>query len=198
MNAQAILQKIEDDANQAAAQARAEAEQKAADMLADTNQKLQQMHDEVVQRANAECDELAKRMKRMAELDDRKQLLQAKRVVMDEAFAQAKDKLRQTTAKEARAFLLQQTAQAAQGGEQLIVGANNADWFDPSFVDELNAVLKAAGKPADITLSQEKREGMTGAVLKHSGTEVFCTFESLLESVRAELETDVASILFND
>lgn len=198
MNAQAILQKIEDDALQAAAQAKAEAEKKAAGMKEDSRAKVEAMRDETVRQAEAESQALAGRMRRMAELDMRKLLLQSKREVMDVAFEQAKAELCQMPAKEARAFLLRQTAAVAQGDEELIVGANNAGWFDESFLGDLNAALRQAGKAGDIKRSPCRREGVTGVILSRAGTEVFVTFEAMLGNVRADLETEIARILFNE
>ena len=198
MNAQAILQKIEDDARASAMQAKADAEKKAGELKAASRAKVEAMCEETVRQANAESVALAERMGRMAELDLRKQLLQKKRDVMDEAFAQAKAELCATPAQAARAFLLTQAAAAARGGETLIVGASNAAWFDDSFVTELNAALGAAGKPGQIAFGGERREGVTGAILSLEGTEVYATFESLLDSVRDEMETEIAQILFNE
>ncbi len=198
MNAQAILQKIEDDALKAAAQAKADAEKKAAGMKEDSRAKVEAMRDETVRHAEAESEALAGRMRRMAELDMRKLLLQSKREVMDAAFEQAKAELCRTPAKEARAFLLSQTAAAAQGDEELIVGANNAGWFDDSFLKDLNAALRQAGKAGDVKRSSMRREGVTGAILSRAGTEVFVTFEAMLGNVRADLETEIAQILFNE
>ncbi|MEG2253549.1 MAG: hypothetical protein RSC98_10940, partial [Clostridia bacterium] len=122
MNAQAILQKIEDDARASAMQAKADAEKKAEELTAASRAKVESMRAETVRQANAESVALAERMGRMAELDLRKQLLQKKRDVMNEAFAQAKAELCATAAKEARAFLLGQAVSAARGCETLIIG----------------------------------------------------------------------------
>ncbi|MEG2253550.1 MAG: V-type ATP synthase subunit E, partial [Clostridia bacterium] len=67
-----------------------------------------------------------------------------------------------------------------------------------SFVTELNAALVAAGKPGKITLDGARREGVTGAILGLGGTEVYMTFESLLDNVRGDMETEIAQILFNE
>ena len=198
MNAQAILQKIEDDAQQGALKLKDDAASKARQMKDAAQQAFARLRDETVEKANAECEALTQRMRRMAELEERKELLQAKRVVMDEAFEQAKQALCRTPAKDARAFLLAQTAQAANGDELLIVGKNNDGWFDESFLADLNAELSKLGKPANVRASAEKREGATGAILQSGGTEVFCTVESMLEGKRDEMETEIARILFDE
>ncbi len=198
MNAQAILQKIEDDALEAAKQTKADAEKRAGEIQSASRARVESMRDEMVKQANEESEALAGRMRRMAELDLRKHLLQKKRAVIDEAFAAAQAELCKTPAAEARAFLLRQAAAAAQGVEALIIGENNMDWFDDAFTADLNAALDKAGKPAKVILAGERRAGVTGVILSHGGTEVYCTFEAMLEGVRAGLETEIAQILFND
>ena len=198
MNAQAILQKIEDDARAAAQAARDEAKAKAAEINAESAMRLTRMHDAMVAEANRESEALAGRMRRMAELDNRKLLLSAKRQKIDEAFAAAREALTSYDAAKKRAFFLNQAASAAQGEETLIVGANAADWFDDAFLAALNQALIQAGKPGKVTLCAERRQGLTGVILSGGGTEVFCTFESMLENARASMETEVAQILFDE
>lgn len=197
MNAEAILQKIKDDAHRDAGQIKADAEKKAAEMKNASAQKTESMKNELVSKAKAESTELADRMRRMAELETRKQLLQEKRIVLDEAFDAAKSELCAQPAEKVRAFMLENIALAAQGNEGLMICSDNAQWFDDAFVADLNAALKNLGKPGDVTLLNDRRQGMTGAVLVHGGTEVYVAFESMLESARIDLETEIATILFN-
>ncbi|MEG0048235.1 MAG: V-type ATP synthase subunit E family protein [Clostridia bacterium] len=198
MNAQAILQKIEDDARVAAMQAKTDAEKKVGELKAASNEKAASTRTAFVKQAEQEGAALCERMRRMAELELRKQLLQKKREVMDEAFSLAEAELCHTPPQEARAFLLAQAVNAASGDEQLVVGESNAEWFDDGFVGELNSMLTKLGKPAHITLSKTQREGVTGVILSREGTEVFCTFEAMLGNLRAQMETEIAQILFND
>lgn len=198
MNVQAILQKIEDDAGKAAQQARTDAERKVTDMREASKKRLADMRDDAVKRAEAESEALAGRMSRMAELDTRKELLSAKRVVMDEAFERALDALRSAPKEKTRALMLGRIAEAARGDETLLVCADNREWFDASFMDELNAALKGAGKPAGVKQGDASPEGLTGAVLVRGGTEVYCTLEGMLAEARPSMETDIARELFDN
>lgn len=78
MNAQAILQKIEDDALEAAKQTKANAEKRAGEIQSASRARVESMRDEMVKQANEESEALAGRMRRMAELDLRKHLLAKK------------------------------------------------------------------------------------------------------------------------
>ena len=45
---------------------------------------------------------------------------------------------------------------------------------------------------------EEKRNGETGMILAKNGMEISCTFASLLDSRRLDMEADIAAILFPD
>lgn len=191
MNAQAILQKIEDDAQQTVRQMKADAQRKAEALTKASGDKMQTMHDQLVKQAQAEGEVLKDHMRRMAELDSRKQLLQRKQQVMDEAFAAAREELCGQPAAQTRAFMLDSLAKAAQGDETLLVGAKHDGWFDQSFLNDLNGRINGS-----VTLAEGRRKDVTGAVLVRGGTEVHVTYESMLNGARIDLETEIANILF--
>ena len=193
MNAEAILNKIGEDARETADQLKADATRKAEELKSASRLKIQALHDQMVKQADAESKAQADRMRRMAELETRKQLLEKKRQVMDEAFALARKELCGQSKEKTRAFMMQSLADAAQGDERLLVGADGDGWFDQGFLDELNQ--KLSGK---VTLAEGRAQNVTGAVLLRGGTEVYVTYESLLESARIRLETEIAQILFNE
>ena len=198
MNAQAILAKIEEDAKAGAAKTLDDAKVKADALKAASREKIEGMHAAMLSQAERDSAAMEQRMQRMAELDDRKELLAKKRTLMDEAFALAGEKLAAAPAKEKRAFFLKQVEQCAAGGETLIIGAEGAEWFDDGFAADANKALQQAGKEGGLTLSPEKRAGCAGFILAAKGAEVRCTFDALLEEARAGLEQQVAEVLFGE
>jgi len=196
MNAQAILSKIEEDANLTADRLLSDAQAKSAELKAASRDKIETMHQAMLAQAERDSKELEQRMQRMHELDERKALLGKKRELIDEAFALAGEQLAKAPAAEKRAFFLKQTVACAHGNETLIPGADAADWLDDAFVAEANAALAAAGKAGELALSGERRAGCTGVILATSGAEIRCTFDAYMEEARAELEQQVADILF--
>ena len=87
---------------------------------------------------------------------------------------------------------------AADGDETVILGSKNPGWFDDKFLADLNTLLQKQGKPGQLTLGEEKRNGETGMILAKNGMEISCTFASLLDSRRLDMEADIAAILFPD
>ena len=198
MNAQAILSKIEEDANLTADRLLSDAQVKAAELKAASRDKIEAMHKAMLAQAERDSKELEQRMIRMHELDERKALLGKKRELIDEAFTLAGDQLATSPAAQRRAFFLRQAIACANGNETLIPGADASDWFDDAFVAEINAALVAAGKPGGLVLGNERRAGCTGVILATRGSEIRCTFDANMEEARAELEHQVAGILFNE
>lgn len=196
MNAQAILEKIGADGRQAAAVLLKEAGERAEAIRAESEKKIARLREETVSKAQAEAEALELRMHRMAELDERKLLLSAKRQLMDQAFQAALAKLRQMEPEQMEAFFLPMVVSIAKGTESLLVGAQNDAWFTPAFVDKVNAALISALKPGRITVSAERRQGVTGVILLGEGMEINCTLEALLQARRLQLEAEVASILY--
>ena len=198
MNAQAILSKIEEDANLTADKLLSDAQVKSAELKTASREKIEAMHKAMLAQAERDSKELEQRMIRMHELDERKALLGKKRELIDEAFALAKDQLAKSPAAQRRAFFLKQAVACANGNETLIPGADASDWFDDAFVADANAALVAAGKPGELALGDKRRAGCTGVILATRGSEIRCTFDANMEEARAELEHQVGEILFRE
>ncbi len=196
MNAQAILEKIGEDSRQAAAVLLKEAGERAEAIRAASEEKIARLRAETISKARAEAEAQELRMHRMAELDERKLLLLAKRQLMDQAFQEALAKLRQMTPEQMEAFFLPMVISIAAGTESLLVGAQNDAWFAPAFVEKVNAALIADSKPGRITVSDQRRQDVTGVILLGDGMEINCTLEALLQARRLQLEPEVASILY--
>jgi vacuolar-type H+-ATPase subunit E/Vma4 len=198
MDAQAILTKIKQDAQDAALRIQAEAEEKAKALMLEAKAHREALEKTMLAQAEQECARMEERLRRMADLDDRKAMLQQKRDVIDDAFRLAKDKLNKAKPADRRAFYLRQAVKCAGGDERLIVGADGADWFDGAFLDDVNKALQSAGKPNKLNLADERRKGCAGVVLSHRGAEVLITFDSLLDEARPDLEQVAAQTLFTD
>ena len=196
MNAQAILDKILQDAKENASATLRDANDRAQGMKKASDERIAAARAQTEARAKQDAEAATARMQRMAELDERKLLLADKRRMMDQAFALALTKMKAMPAAQARAFLLTSLTELAEGDETLIVGAENDGWMDDKFLADANAALAAKGKPAKLTLAGDKRPGASGLLLAKHDTEINCTYEAFLNSQRLELEAQVAQTLF--
>lgn len=188
-----LIQKIESDARDAAAQLLAGARDKAKALVLASDQSIAALNEQTARRIAADSLDQERRMQRMGELEDRKALLQDKRAVMEEAFLESLQWLNKMPAQEARAFFLARMVSAAHGEEQ--VKAGTLGGVDQDLVDQANRQLSAQGKPGRLSLSKDRVPGF-GFALTRGGIEVVCTFERLVHDARMNLETEVASILF--
>ena len=196
MNAQAILEKIGADGRLAAAALLKEAGERADKIRSDSEAMIAQLREETIAKAHEEAAAQEQRMHRMAELDERKLLLLAKRQLMDQTFQFALEKMKKLPAEQLESFFLSLVVASANGSESLHIGGNNDDWYTPSFLDKVNAALASAGKVGLVTVSDMRRADVTGVILAGSGMEINCTLEALLNAQRLNLEADVASVLY--
>lgn len=197
MNAQAILDKIAQDAQESAERLGSEASAKAAALKAESRSKIEAQHAATLAQAQRDSNELEQRMLRMEELEERKALLAAKRALLQDAFSRAGALLAAMPTAEKRAFFIREAARFASGNEALAV-SENAPWFDNAFLSDVNNALAAQGKPAKLTLGGECSGTDEGLILRHSGAEIRCTLRVLLEEARAKLEQEAAEALFGD
>lgn len=196
MNAQGILNKIQQDARDGAAEILREARRKAEETRSVSDERIAAAREAAMERARQEALALDDRMQRMAKLDARKDLLAAKREVLDEAFARALDKLAAMPAAQAQAFGLSMLLDSAAGDEVLVRDAGSA-WCDDAFVKRANEALVAAGKQGGITLSADTCNLGGGFLLRRGGMEINCSYQAALEARRMDIEAEVAACLFD-
>ncbi len=195
MDVKSILDKIDADAREAAQKTLSDARASADELAAQSREQIQAQREAMEKRAQREGAETVERMRRMAELEDKKAALAVKRSVMDGAFREALGILESLPKTEARAFFLKELARAARGGEALLIGRVQPDWFDDAFLAEANALLLEKGVQQGVALSAEQIDGR-GFHLRSGGAVMDCTFEALLADGRMALESDVAKALF--
>ena len=126
MNANAIQEKILSDARTGASDIMRDANEKKLPACATRQKKrMAAAHSRLMMQASEDAEAARLRMERMEELEERKRLLSDKRALIDEAFAQALDKLEAMPPQQARAFLMTEAAAVADGDETVILGSKN-------------------------------------------------------------------------
>lgn len=197
MNAEAILKRIEDDAKKLSADILNDAKSKVNQMQYNSHLKVEKLKFKAEKMAEVESDEIRKQLQSMNDLEYKKYLLQQRRSLIDEAFIQAKDKIKSLPLNEISNKVVGIIVKQAEGGETLYVGANQADWLSDALFNDINNKLKAQNKLALIK-GDKQIENATGAVLVKEGVELNCTIESLLDYLRVDIERDVAERLFTN
>lgn len=191
-----ILDLIREDAKKNADKLIADAQERAMDILEKSRHNISLWKEETKAKAEADADLLADRMQRLSALEDRKLLLSARRQILDQAFSQVLSELHALPREQVSQEILVMILANAQGDETLEAGQLNDSFFTRDFVKLANDGLIAKGKPGNLTMGEQRVPGVCGVVLKSRNSQVYCTFESLLDSKREQLEGPVAQILF--
>ena len=85
---------------------------------------------------------------------------------------------------------------SVSGSEQLIFPAADRARYGVKVATKANEILKKAGKPAALTLSEETRAFQGGLLVCDGDVEVNCTFETLVRLARSEVVGEVTAVLF--
>ena len=83
------------------------------------------------------------------------------------------------------------------GDETLILNEDGNKIVSKEVVAEINAELKAKGLKGEIKISETIGSFRGGFILEKGGVEINNTFESLVDSLKDQLEFEVAKVLFN-
>ena len=85
--------------------------------------------------------------------------------------------------------------QIAKSGKKILVVATQKQAKE--VVAEINTELKAKGLKGEIKISETIGSFRGGFILEKGGVEINNTFESLVDSLKDQLEFEVAKVLFN-
>lgn len=195
MELQAILEQIISDAKATAAKTLKEAGEKAEGIKNATSSRIEGLMAQTRQQALADGDEAEKRMRRMAELEEKKLLLSDKRKLIEQVFSQALQHLKALDDRQKTEIFLGFMLEQAAGNETVLPGTQSQHLINDGFIQAANAALAQKGHKGGLTLGKPTING-TGFVLQKEGALIDCTFESLLKGMQSRQEAEVASILF--
>ncbi|OOV57678.1 V-type ATP synthase subunit E [Clostridium botulinum D/C] len=132
-----------------------------------------------------------------ANLQARDMKLSAKIEVLDEVFNASIQELNRMTTSEMINFIRNSILSSEiDGDEEIIIDSSNLV-ITPQFVEELNKELKSKGKIGKLKLSSENRNIGGGYILAKNGIEINNTFDFLVKSLRDDIESEVAKVLFS-
>ena len=196
MKADAIIEKILEDARQSASKTLAEARETVEKMRVKAEEESAARKQAAREKARKAAEEQRRTMMRMAELDQRKELLSMKRRLLDETFGGTLARMEAMNPAEARTFMTRKLLEAAQGDETLAVSPRQAEIFDEAFVDQVNRLLSENGVPGQLARRVDQSVSDGGLLLQRGGMTVDLTYRSILNEIRPSLEAQAAELLF--
>ena len=192
-----IVFKIQEEAAAEVAAILAEAKNKAdasaKKIIDEAHAKAQEIQEESL----LDAKEAAHRQELIAELEARKNSLDSKRQILEEAYNLAAKELAQLTDEKWKKLIIAIINNASvTGQEQLCVPAKDLDKYKNGLLLEINAALAAKGKKGELTLAEERAPFTDGILLIGKNSDVDCSFATILQEMRRKTEREVAAILF--
>ena len=192
-----IVFKIEEEAAAEVAVILAEAKKKAdasaKKIIDEAHAKAQEIQEESL----LDAKEAAHRQELIAELEARKNSLDSKRQILEEAYNLAAKELAQLTDEKWKKLIIAIVNNASVSGqEKLCVPAKDLPKYKNGFLLEINADLTAKGKRGELALAEETAPFSDGVLLIGKNSDVDCSFATILQEMRRKTEREVAAILF--
>ena len=153
--------------------------------------------EEINTQAAADADEAARRQVLIAELEARKNSLDSKRKVIEEAFSEAEKELAKLPLDKWEKLIITTVLAASESGnEKLCVPAADVEKYNGGMLAKLNAALLEAGKKGELTLASEPAKFTGGVMLIGKHSDFDGSFATILRDVRMKSEREVATMLF--
>ena len=183
-----LISSILEDARSLAAAYEAQAAADIATIKAELDEDRERLRDEYAKKARLEKADIIKRAKTNAELDCRKELLERKHKVISAAYAEAAKRLKAMTGAEREAVLSRMLSREASGGETVCPA--------PTDRAALSKLVGASGIPG-LSLGEDEPAIDGGFILKGPNFIKDCSFDALMEDVKAATLEKTAGILFD-
>lgn len=194
-NVNNLTSKILKDAEERKSSILAKAEEEKNKIITKKRDEANRLKTSMIEKAKLESATRKERILSSAELKVRNEKLLSKGKVIDEVFNMSVENLCQMNENDFRNFVKSSILSLnIEGDENIILNANGKKAINEAFIKEINNELKDKG---NLKLSQSEGKFRGGFILEKNGIEINYTFESLVQSLREELEFEVANILFN-
>jgi len=197
-NLENLSSKIKEDANIKAEAILKEAEDNGKLIVENKIKKAEQLKVKMLEKSKIEAITVKQRIISNAQLAVRNENIVAKQKMIDKVFAQALEKLLSIKDEEylelIKRYLL---SMSIVGNEEVILPGKYINLVTEEYLTEINSALITSEKIGEIKLSSENRNIKSGFIVLKNGIEINNTFESLVNSLRDELEPTIVKELFN-
>lgn len=197
-NLENLTSKIITDANEKAANIINDAKVKEKELIAKKKEEAEKLAKSIIEKANLEGKNLFDRTISKSELKVRNEKLVAKQQVIDKVFNEAIKELNNMSSEDYLNYIKNNLKSIKlQGHEEIIVSENDKDKIGEEFIKELNRTIAKDVEKANIILSKNTRQINGGFILAKSGIEFNYSYDALVNSLRYEIENEVAMMLFD-
>ncbi|MBW9155165.1 V-type ATP synthase subunit E [Clostridium tagluense] len=196
-NLENLSSKIVEDASIKAEAILKEAKDNGALIIENKVKGAKELELQMLEKAKIEAITVKQRIISNAKLTVRNEKLVAMQKMIDKVFAKSLENLLVMGENEylelVKKYLL---SMPIAGDEEIILPGKYKSIMSKDYLSQINTGLKAAGKIGEIKLSEQPRDINSGFIVLKNGIEINNTFESLVNSLRAELEPEIVEELF--
>ncbi len=196
-NLENLSAKIIEDANIKAEAILKEANENENLMVEKKIKEAEVLKNQMLEKTKIEAIMVNKRIISNSQLTVRNEKLVAMQKMIDKVFACALEKLLAMNDKEylelIKRYLL---SMPIVGNEEIIIPGKYRNIVSEEYLSEINESLKTLGKIGELSLSSDARDIKSGFIVLKDGIEVNNTFDSLVNSLRDELEPKIVKELF--
>jgi len=196
-NVSNLTSKILKDAEERKDSILAAAEDEKANILEKKNNSAKSLEATMLDKAKIEAQARKERVVSGALLKARNEKLKAKQAMIKEVFEKSIQELCNLSKDEFIAFVKNSILSLdVIGDEKLILNEEGKRIVNEDLIKEINMELALKGKKGEVTINSETRNFNGGFILERQGIEINNTFKALVNSLKDELEFQVARELF--
>lgn len=163
--------------------------------------KIKQAEDErklILLKAEEEAKTKKERIISSTTLKVRNEKLEIKQKLISEVFEKALEELCSMNSSKLKNFIKHTILDLdIEGDETIILNEDGKSKIDDKFVEDLNFIFLARNKKGELKVREENGNFKGGFIVEKNGVEINNTFESLMDSMKDELEYEVSKALFN-
>lgn len=192
-----LINKIIRDAENRRDEIMHEAEKESAKLISKSTAAAELEKRKKIAKAKMEAPVRKERIVSSAAMEVRNRRLEAKQKVIERVFDEAAQSLTALPDREYLNFISKTLVSLdLKGDETLIFAQRDSSRIDDKFIQSINGVLYSKGKTANIKIDKSFGNFMGGFIVQQDGIELNYTFDAVLNSMRDELEQEVADLLF--
>lgn len=196
MEAKEVVEKILSDARAEAEKIKKQAEGKEAAEQAKLGKQLDKYKKQTEALAQKAGKDKKLHLLAAARMDIAKEYLAEKRKMLDEVFAQARERLQNLPDDDYRRLMTKLMLGAVETGDEEVVIDNNEARIDQAFIEQVNREL-GPGQKGNLRLAKERQNLGGGFILRRGKIKNNVSLEVLLAQARKELEIELAKELFS-
>lgn len=163
--------------------------------------KIKEADDEkklILLKAEEEAKTKKERIISSTTLKVRNEKLEIKQKLISEVFEKALEELCSMNSSRLKNFIKHTILDLdIEGDETIILNEDGKSKIDDKFVEDLNFIFLARNKKGELKVREENGNFKGGFIVEKNGVEINNTFESLMDSMKDELEYEVSKALFN-